>query len=725
MNKNNFAAILSLALCFSAAFAQSPQVLSINENFTYRAVGKENMSIFEDKSSFLSIKKVLLQENNFLPASADKPNYGYTKSAFFAKFIVRNEAKISQDIWIEIDYPSLDSVSFFVLKGNSIVKTFHSGCKMPFSQREIEAKNFLFKSQFEPFEEQTFIVRVRTERNTTFPIAIYKPEYYAKVNNSNVIGMGLYYGIMLAMLLYNLFVYSVLRERSYLYYLFFLISMLGFSLSYYGQGFQHIWYNFPAFNRFNIPFFIASLSLTALAFGREFLSTSKRMPIANRVLEILIGICSAILVLSLVLPSKISTISSVLMGLPSISALVYIAVVSLRRGFTPAKYFLIAWSVFLFGGLLTALRSLGVMPHNFFTVYSIQIGSAIEVILLSIALADRINTLRKEVAQRALEKERIEKQKEIEQKEFMEKQNERLEQLVAERTHELYERNKHITDSIQYAQRIQKAILPSKQQIIRSFPESFIYFKPRDIVSGDFYWFAEKDNKTIVAVVDCTGHGVPGAFMSMIGNTLLNQIVLERGVTRPAEILNQLHEEVRFALKQDEVDTESGKDGMDIAICVFHQLHHIIEFAGANNSMYLIRDGKLEEYKGDRMGIGGARKNLNERFNNQIIKLGEEDVTIYMASDGYADQFGGKNGTKFMARNLKKMLLELSCIKSLKAQHLQINKTMEEWRGEEKQIDDQLIVGFRITASASREKAEISSKAVLQRKIEQPFKFTR
>ena len=725
MNQHRFLLVVCLSLCFSVAFAQSPQVISIDENTTYRVVGKENLSIFEDKSSFLSIKKAMLQEQNFVLAQTDKPNYGYTKSAFFAKFILRNDSKHSQEIWVEVDYPSLDSVSLFTFKDNNLIKTFHSGCRMPFSQREIESKSFLFKAQLAPFEEQTLVVRVRTERNTTFPIAIYKPEYYAKISNSNIMGMGLYYGIMLAMLLYNLFVYSVLRQRSYLYYLFFLLSMLGFSLSYYGQGFQYIWSNLPGFNRFNIPFFIASLSLSALGFGREFLNTPKRMPTANKVLEILMAMSLIILVLSLVLPSKISTISAVFMGLPSITVLVYMATTSLRRGFLPAKYFTIAWSVFLIGGLLTALRSLGTLPHNFFTVYSIQIGSAMEVILLSLALADRISTLRKEVAEKALEKERLEKAKEIEQKEFMENQNKLLEVMVAERTRILVEQNKQITDSIRYAQRIQKAILPSKQQIVRSFPESFIYFKPRDIVSGDFYWFAEKDNKTVVAVVDCTGHGVPGAFMSMIGNTLLNQIVLERGITRPAEILNQLHEEIRFALKQDEMEDESGKDGMDISICVFHQLHHIIEFAGANNSMYLVKNGELKEYKGDRMGIGGTRKTSNERFNNQIIKLDGEDVTIYMASDGYADQFGGQSGSKFMARNLKKMLLELSNVKSLKAQHLQINKTMEEWRGEEKQIDDQLIVGFRITATASREKAEISSKDISQRKSEQPFKFTR
>ncbi|MFN3316087.1 MAG: 7TM diverse intracellular signaling domain-containing protein, partial [Raineya sp.] len=417
MNKYCLLLVSSIFLQISVVFAQNSKIIEIDENTTSFVVGKEYLSIFEDKSSFLSIKKAMQQTENFILAKTDKPNYGYTKSAFFAKFVVRNNSKLSQDIWIEVDYPSLDSVSFFTFKSNVLTKTFHSGCRMPFAQREVESKNFVFKTQLEPFEEQTFVVRVRSERNTTFPIAIYKPEHYTKVSNSSIIGMGLYYGIMLAMFLYNLFIFSVLREKSYLYYLFFLLSMLGFSLSYYGQGFQYIWSNLPGFNRFNIPFFIASLGLSALAFGREFLSTYKRMPVANRVIEILMAICSAILFLSLVLPSKISTISSVIMGLPSIAVLVYVAIVSLRRGFGPAKYFTLAWSVFLFGGLLTALRSLGILPHNFFTVYSIQIGSAIEVILLSLALADKINTLRKEIAQRALEKERIEKEKEREMRE--------------------------------------------------------------------------------------------------------------------------------------------------------------------------------------------------------------------------------------------------------------------------------------------------------------------
>ncbi|MCU0438048.1 MAG: SpoIIE family protein phosphatase [Raineya sp.] len=720
--KNTLLIILFLFSCLKG-FSQN-QTLLIEENKSKYTVGKQFLNIFEDKTRFLSIKKALDQE--FLPSTMDSPNYGYSNSAFFAKFFVKNNQNKPQDIWVEVDYPLLDSVSFFVIKEGKITKKIHTGYRLPFASREVKVKSYVFVTHLEPQEEQTIALRFRSERNTTFPVTVWKAESYTEGNSSGYLGLGLYYGIMLAMLFYNLFVYTVLKEKSYLYYLLFILSMLLFAMSFNGHGFQYLWNNFPRFNAFNIAFFIALLIFNSLNFGREFLSTAQRMPKTNRVLEVMMLISFLIVVLSMLLPTRISTMMAVFMGLPSVIILVYISVVSSKSGFRPARFFTLAWSVFLLGAFLTALRSFGILPYTFVTVYGIQIGSALEVVLLSLALADKINTLRKEIAQKALEKERIEKEKEKEQREFIAEQNKKLELLVEERTRELAEQNKQITDSIVYAQRIQKAILPSKNQIVQAFPETFIYFKPRDIVSGDFYWFAERDNKIVVAVVDCTGHGVPGAFMSMIGNTLLNQIVLERGITRPAEILNQLHEEVRFALKQDEILEEGAKDGMDIAICVFHQLHNILEFAGANNGMYLVRNNNLEEIKGDRMGIGGAKRGVERHFTNHIIKLGKEDTCVYLASDGFADQFGGEKNKKFMAGSLKNLLVELND-KSLKAQHLQLNKVMEEWKGNNKQIDDQLIVGFKIKPTASRQKAEIRIKetSTEERKTDIPHKFTR
>jgi len=725
--KKNLKRITFVILCFFVRpFLWAQESVEISSNFEKLQVGKKYLRVLKDESSQMTFKEFLqVSDDKFTPPKDDSPNYGYTKAAIFAKFQVRNLETKPCEVFLEIDYPVLDDVRLYVLDDeNNLTKEYKTGDWLPFSQRELSTRSFVFRLPLEPYKAYTVALRIKSESTFSFPIILWQPDKFWEGETYSKWWFGIFYGIMLVMLLYNLFIYSVLKEPSYLWYVLNIIAIVLFQLAFNGIGFQYLWGKFPGFNHFNMPLAASLLTLFSIGFSRLFLNTAVKQQVLDKIFIVLIAITIITAFLSFFITQRISLRFATFMVLPSSIAILYGGFNALRQGYRPARFFVASWLVYVIGAFLVALRGLGLAPTNFITTYSIQIGSAIEVILLSLALADRINTLRKEIAQRALEKERLEKEKEREMREVMEQQNERLEQLVTERTHELFDKNKQLTDSIQYAQRIQKAILPSKDTLIRYFPECFIYFKPRDIVSGDFYWFGEKDNKIVIAVVDCTGHGVPGAFMSMIGNTLLNQIVLERGVTRPAEILNQLHQEVRSLLKQN--DEDGSKDGMDMSICVYHQLHHIIEFAGANNPMYLIKNGELIEYKADRMGIGGTHKNENEHFTNHIIKLGSEDVSIYLFTDGYADQFGEKTGSKFMARNLKKMLLELnSNVKSLKAQHLQINKTMEEWRGNEKQLDDQLIVGFRVSATASREKAEISSKDISQRKAEQPFKFTR
>lgn len=707
----------------SSIFAQT-RALELKDGEKSWDIGKKEMQVFEDKSRFMTLKKVLAAEEQFKNVSVDVPNYGYSQSAFWAKFQLKNPLNTPQEAWVEVDYPSLDSVSFFVVNAEGeTIKKVEAGFLYKFEQRDIKTKNFVFSVHLAPQETLKILLRISSDRNNTFPIKIWKPDTYLNHINNHYIGFGLYYGIMFVMLFYNLFLYTVLRERSYLYYILFIISVVFFLGSFNGYGFQYLWSGLPAFNRFNISLFISMLAFSGVNFGREFLNTKVRMPKANRVLEIIMLICLVAIVLALVLPNRISIKLSVFMGLPSVITLLYVSFVSLQQGYKPARYFSLAWSVFLLGAFLTAMRSFGWLPHNFVTLYSIQIGSALEVVLLSLALADKISILRKEIADKEVEKERLEKDKEKERREYSEEQNKQLEVLVQERTKILEERNVQVTDSLIYAQRIQQAILPSKNDMIKVFPDIFVYFKPRDLVSGDFYWFAEKDNKAIIAAVDCTGHGVPGAFMSMIGNTLLNQIVLERGITRPAEILNQLEDEIRFALKQDTLE-DGNKDGMDVSICVYHQVHNILEFAGANNSLWIVRNGVIDEIKGDRMGIGGDKKENYLPYNNHILKLAKEEAIVYLATDGFADQFGGDKNKKFMASNLKKLLLEISPL-SLKAQHLKLNKTMEDWKGENKQLDDQLIIGFKIKADAHRQKIEVSYKEFATRKTEQPHKFTR
>lgn len=268
-----------------------------------------------------------------------------------------------------------------------------------------------------------------------------------------------------------------------------------------------------------------------------------------------------------------------------------------------------------------------------------------------------------------------------------------LEEKVAERTAELAQKNRDITSSIQYAKRIQEAILPELKEIRKILPDSFVLFKPKDIVSGDFYWFGVREGKAIIAAVDCTGHGVPGAFMSMIGNNLLSQIIMEKGITEPDRILNELNAGVQAALRQGihEVDT---KDGMDVALCVIDSKEREVQFAGAFRPLVIVREGELEKVDGNKFPIGGAQMENERRFTRVSRKLKKGD-TIYMFSDGYADQFGGDKGKKFMVKKLNELFMAIQDL-GMNSQREELERTIEEWKGIHEQVDDILVIGVRL-----------------------------
>ncbi len=257
---------------------------------------------------------------------------------------------------------------------------------------------------------------------------------------------------------------------------------------------------------------------------------------------------------------------------------------------------------------------------------------------------------------------------------------------------QIFQQKKEITDSIHYASRIQRAVLPSTKLIEDSGFQYFILYKPRDIVSGDFYWINQKDNKIIMAAADCTGHGVPGAFMSMLGMALLNEIVSKGEFENAAQILNQLRSLIIKSLHQSG-KIEEAKDGMDLALCIVDKDTEMVQFAGAFNPLYLVRNGELLETSADRMPVGFHDK-LDVPFKNNEIKLLKGD-TFYIFSDGYVDQFGGENGKKFMAKKFKQLLVSMQQL-SMEKQKDILDKNITDWRGELDQVDDIMILGLRV-----------------------------
>jgi serine phosphatase RsbU (regulator of sigma subunit)/ligand-binding sensor domain-containing protein len=300
-------------------------------------------------------------------------------------------------------------------------------------------------------------------------------------------------------------------------------------------------------------------------------------------------------------------------------------------------------------------------------------------------------------------------------------ENIRLEGIIQDRTAEIRKQKEELTDSIEYASRIQRALLPPTQMLSSNDLDHFILFKPRDIVSGDFYWFGVKDEMLFIVAADCTGHGVPGAFMSMLGISFLDEIVIKSGVTQTNTILDALRQHVITSLRQTGKSMdESTKDGMDLAMVAIDRKKRSIQFSGAYNPLYGVRKLSQEEkkkissgqeleldrgamysdthllfqVKGDQMPIGISEK--DHEFSAHTISY-EDDLTIYLFSDGYVDQFGGPTGKKFMSKNFKKLLLDIQD-RPLNKQREVLDQTLINWMADISQIDDILVIGIRLTS---------------------------
>lgn len=252
------------------------------------------------------------------------------------------------------------------------------------------------------------------------------------------------------------------------------------------------------------------------------------------------------------------------------------------------------------------------------------------------------------------------------------------------------EKNKDLTDSIEYAQKIQESLLSKTEELNTKLKDIFILFKPKDIVSGDFYWTGEKNGKLIISAIDCTGHGVPGAFMSMLGDSYLNQIIYHLGITSPEQILTELDKNIKSALKQEDTNNQ---DGMDMALCSIDMKTKSIEFAGAKNPLVYIQNGEVHKIKGSRQPIGGSIEK-GSGFEKHELKI-DTPTSFYMFSDGYQDQFGGPKGKKFMVKKLQNLLVEIHNEPMTKQKEI-LDNTITEWMNGTEQIDDILVLGFKI-----------------------------
>ncbi len=509
---------------------------------------------------------------------------------------------------------------------------------------------------------------------------------------------GFFLGIMMIMILYHLTIYIQVREVSYLYYILYIVAFLAFFINKEGYIYEII----PQFTSEPInSFLLQTFLLCFLLLGRAYLDTRKNLKVWDRVLLMAIGFIVTGLLLhffTIILSNRgykipyLVTIILLSINIISAVASLFLAIMPAfilrKKEFAPATYFLIA-NIFLIIGeiLLVFYNDLAIGKHG------LEIGVTLQIVSFSVGLGGKINLLKRD---RELAQRRIIGQLR-ENAALKDKVNLELEDKVRERTQEIRlqkeqieKQNKEIKYSFDYAKRIQSTVLPPSDVFETLFAEHFIFFKPKDIVSGDFYWISQKENKIIITASDCTGHGVPGSLMSMLGITMLHEIVNEKDFSRSDEILNELRINIARTLKQEGRPGEQ-KDGMDMALLIYDRNTGELEFSGANNPMYIIRDGKMIEYKGNNMPVAYYDNMTN--FTRHTIQLKKGD-RVYLFTDGFPDQFGGPDGKKYKYKPFKELLLEVHD-RSMEEQRRILSMVFDEWKGSLDQIDDVLVMGLR------------------------------
>ncbi|MCC5921175.1 MAG: SpoIIE family protein phosphatase [Cyclobacteriaceae bacterium] len=640
-----------------------------------------NTTIFQDSTKQLGINDLIELKDHFDQVKGNEISLGYTNSILWAKFEIKNQIRAYQNWLLRIPYNSLNFITLYKVKDDEVVDSLVSGNGIPFRQRDFKHNNPVFPLGEMGNGTYTFYIKVDSESTKQLPLLIYDYETFYEEKNVADLLYGMFFGIMIVMIIYNLFIFLSLRDYNYLIYVGAISASVIFFASFNGYTFQYLWPNLPRFSFMILPISVAVWVIFSAYFARSFLETKRHTPILNKLLigvTIIAGIGLTFGVFdqyafSIRFAAGAAAINSILI----ITAGMKIWVM----GYKTARYFTAAWLMLLLGAVLLVFQTFGWLPANFITMHAVELGAVLEVTLLSLALSDKFSIMKKE--------------KEIAQEHAINLQrnaNQQLELKVKERTFELNMQKEKIESSVRYAKRIQDVMLNGRDTIKSSFIDSFIFFKPRDIVSGDFYWVSQQENKTLVASVDCTGHGVPGAFMSLLGYNLLNEIVINQKIMDPSIILKKMDKGIRKMLNQE---VSKNKDGMDLSLIAIDHEKEIIEFAGAKNPMIFIQNGDLSIIKGDKYAVGGVGKVKNKHFSTTVMEY-SGDTMIYLYSDGFQDQFGGPKGRKYMTRRFREFLFKIHTL-ACEEQEEHIDNELNDWMEEEKQIDDILIIGLKLS----------------------------
>ena len=692
------------------------KITIVNDNIGHSF--SKQVLVFEDEQRTVEIDSILkMPDSIFSVMTSENPRVQFANSRFWIKFSITNSSDFI-DFFIETARPITDKVIFYrINKANEVVEIIRNGDDYNYYEKAIRHRKNLFSTQIKKGETQHFYVAVISGgEGVLLPLKVHEKMAFFEQDYKDQFKNGFYYGVICLVIVIYFFFYLLLKDRSFLYYILYVFfqGLLQFSL----DGYSHHHF-FPSsayiINRFP-PFTGAVAILFMLIYVSNFLNLRKNGPKLNGLFK-LAGLLIGIALVFIFIPGKLHAISypminafSLVSIMLSVGTIFYLRI----KGQAIDIYFTVAFVVLIVGAIVFILGNFGIIQNASISLNALKVCSVIEVVVLSISMSFKYRELQKDKeAAQAIALENLKEKNAI-----MDQANIRLEEQVIERTSEIESqrselayKNKEILSSIEYAKRIQEAILPPTGQIKQLLTDVFVLYAPKDVVSGDFYFVDERsDGSVMFAAVDCTGHGVPGAFMSIVGANYLNQAVSENNLTTPAAVLSFLNTGVTKTIKNNN-DGDTIRDGMDMSLCIVNKDRSELQYAGAKNPLYLItpkpvrtelselvimenEQFALIQIKGDKHPIGNYADNELESFTNHVIKIEKGDV-IYIFTDGYADQFGGDRLKKFNYRRFKSLLLANAALPMLEQQKL-LADNFKTWMGSQEQIDDVLVMGVKI-----------------------------
>ncbi len=562
-----------IILSFFISFEVIGQQIIVPKDGKIEKFGKELQFFESSDNQSLSIKDITnLDSEKWIINQKEDLNLGYTKNAVWVKLAIKNESNFD-DLLLDLDLAFIDTLEFYSFDNQKqIWQTQHTGWSKEFDSRgEIKNVGFIFDLAIEAQESKTYYFRVNSDYPILLPFHIDRKENLQTKAKEKHLWYGGYFGLMLVMLLYNLFIFIGLRDTNYVYYAATILCTLAVFSSVSGYFFKFVHPSIPEINNWIIRLSMTLGVVTTALFTIKFLEVRK----SSKGFYFALLIVPFLTIIAFVV-NQMGFSKSIVNSMVSVHTILMLSCGTYFwiKGNKFARFYVLAWLVYIIGALFITLRNKGTLPITFITTHAVEIGSALEVVLISLALADKYRTIRREkiIATRLALQLQEQTTQELESKvhertQKLRESNEELSQIneelqqtvetVGKQKLEIEIKNEAIGDSIRYAKRIQDSTLPPKTLFNAAFKENFVLYLPKDVVSGDFYFFLERNGLVFIAAADCTGHGVPGSLVSMIGMNLIREIIIDKNLISPAQILEELHTRVfrRFNNSLQEIKT--------------------------------------------------------------------------------------------------------------------------------------------------------------------------